>query len=67
MNQSPQFSVIADFVDQFFLGIPVSKLDLSKHKSSHHKMDVEGGILEKECSQILQHWFKRFWFYTHER
>ena len=32
MNHSPQFSVIADFVDQFFLGIPVYKLDLSKHK-----------------------------------
>ena len=34
-------------------------IDLSKHKSSHHKMEIEGGILEKECSQILQLWFKR--------
>ena len=34
-------------------------IDLSKHKSSHHKMEIEGGILEDECSQILQLWFKR--------
>jgi len=34
-------------------------IDLSKHKSSHHKMEIEGGILEDECIQILQIWFKR--------
>ena len=34
-------------------------IDLSKHKSSHHKMEIEGGILEEECSQILKLWFKR--------
>jgi len=34
-------------------------IDLSKHKSSHHKMEIEGGILEEECIQILQLWFKK--------
>ena len=34
-------------------------IDLSTHKSSHHKMEVEGGILEDECRQILQIWFRR--------
>ena len=34
-------------------------IDLSKHKSSHHKMEIVGGILEDECSQILQLWFKK--------
>ena len=34
-------------------------IDLSKHQSSHHKMKIEGGILEDQCSQILQLWFKR--------
>jgi len=34
-------------------------IDLSQHKSSHHKMEIEGGILEEECIQILQLWFKR--------
>jgi tRNA(adenine34) deaminase len=33
-------------------------IDLSKHKSSHHKMDVIGGILEEECKESLQVWFK---------
>ena len=33
-------------------------IDLSKHKSSHHKMEVIGGILKDECSQGLQLWFK---------
>ena len=33
-------------------------IDLSKHKSSHHNMKIEGGILEEECSQVLQLWFK---------
>jgi len=34
-------------------------IDLSKHKSSHHKMEIIGGILEDECSQVLQLWFKK--------
>ena len=34
-------------------------IDLSKHKSSLHKMEIEGGILEDECSRILQLWFKK--------
>ena len=34
-------------------------IDLSKHKSSHHKMEIIGGILEEECSKILQLWFKK--------
>ena len=34
-------------------------IDLSKHKSSHHKMEIEGGILEEECKQSLQLWFKK--------
>ena len=34
-------------------------IDLSKHESAHHKMEVIGGILEDECSQILQLWFKK--------
>ena len=34
-------------------------IDLSKHKSSHHKMDVIGGVLEKECKENLQLWFKK--------
>ena len=34
-------------------------IDLSKHKSSHHKMENIGGILEDECIKILQLWFKR--------
>ena len=34
-------------------------IDLSKHKSSHHKMEIVGGILEDECSKILQLWFKK--------
>ena len=33
-------------------------IDLSKHKSSHHKMEVIGGILEEECKECLQDWFK---------
>jgi len=34
-------------------------IDLSKHKSSHLKMEIVGGILEDECSKILQLWFKK--------
>ena len=34
-------------------------IDLSKHESAHHKMEIIGGILEDECSQKLQNWFKK--------
>ena len=34
-------------------------IDLSKHKSSHHKMEIIGGILEDECSEIIKLWFKK--------
>jgi len=34
-------------------------IDLSKHESAHHKMEIIGGILEEECSQILKIWFKK--------
>ncbi len=34
-------------------------IDLSKHKSSHHNMEVIGGILEEECKENLQLWFKK--------
>ena len=34
-------------------------IDLSKHISAHHKMEIVGGIKEDECSRILQLWFKK--------
>ena len=34
-------------------------IDLSKHESAHHKMEIIGGILEDECSRNLQIWFKK--------
>ena len=34
-------------------------IDLAKHKSSHHKMEVIGGILEEECKKNLKLWFKK--------
>ena len=34
-------------------------IDLSKHKSSNHNMEIEGGILEEECSKVLKVWFKK--------
>ena len=34
-------------------------IDLSKHKSSHHKMEVIGGVLEEECELIIKLWFKK--------
>ena len=33
-------------------------IDLSGHKSSHHKMVVMGGILEEKCKINLKLWFK---------
>ena len=33
-------------------------IDLSKHKSSHHKMNVIGGILDRDCKNKIKLWFK---------
>ena len=34
-------------------------IDLSKHESAHHKMEIISGILEKESSLLIKNWFKR--------
>ena len=34
-------------------------INLSEHKSSHHKMEVIGGVLELECKHSLKLWFKK--------
>ena len=34
-------------------------IDLSLHKSAHHKMIVEGGILEVQAKKQLKDWFKQ--------
>ena len=34
-------------------------IDLSKHESSHHKMNVIGGILSNECQDKIKLWFKK--------
>ena len=33
-------------------------MNLAKHKSAHHKMLIEGGVMEKESSKIIVDWFK---------
>ena len=33
-------------------------IDLSKHKSAHHKIEVISGILQEECRKNLKLWFK---------
>ena len=33
-------------------------IDLSKHKSAHHKMKVIEGILDKDCKNRIKVWFK---------
>ena len=33
-------------------------IDLSKHESAHHKMNVIRGILEKDCKNKIKLWFK---------
>ena len=33
-------------------------IDLSKHESAHHKMEIIGGVLEDECKKNLQMWFR---------
>jgi len=34
-------------------------IDLSKHKSAHHKMIVISGIYSRESSELLKLWFKK--------
>ena len=34
-------------------------IDLSKHESAHHKMEVSRGILEKDCKTKIKLWFKK--------
>ena len=34
-------------------------VDLSKHESAHHKMNVIRGILRKECKSKIQTWFRK--------
>ena len=34
-------------------------IDLSKHKSAHHKMNVIVGILNQDCKDKLKLWFKK--------
>ena len=33
-------------------------MNLAEHKSAHHKMFIEGGIMEKESRKIIVDWFK---------
>ena len=33
-------------------------INLAEHKSAHHKMLIEGGIMEKESREIIVDWFK---------
>jgi len=33
-------------------------IDLSKHESAHHKMNVIGGVLEQACKNKISIWFK---------
>tara|TARA_Y100001968_G_C18990960_1_gene541383 strand:+ start:107 stop:604 length:498 start_codon:yes stop_codon:yes gene_type:complete len=34
-------------------------IDLSQHKSAHHKMIVIRGILNKDCENKIKRWFKK--------
>ncbi len=34
-------------------------IDLSKHESAHHKMEVLGGILNQDCKNKIKLWFKK--------
>ena len=33
-------------------------IDLSNHESAHHKMNIIGGILGKDCKHVIKKWFK---------
>ena len=34
-------------------------IDLSKHVSAHHKMNVIGGVLKQDCKNKIKLWFKK--------
>ncbi|WP_269622852.1 nucleoside deaminase [Prochlorococcus marinus] len=34
-------------------------IDLSTHKSAHHKMIVKGGIMNKQVKDLIESWFKQ--------
>ena len=34
-------------------------IDLSIHKSAHHKMKVIRGILDEDCEKKIKKWFKK--------
>ena len=36
-----------------------STIDLSKHPSAHHHMQVTGGVMEPEASALLGRWFRQ--------
>ncbi len=40
-------------------GAVESKMRLLREKGLNHRFDVKGGILEKECSEILRSFFKK--------
>ena len=33
-------------------------IDLAKHKSAHHKMLIEGGVMEEESRKLIMDWFE---------
>ena len=33
-------------------------INLSEHKSAHHKMIIEGGLMEAESRELIVNWFK---------
>ncbi len=33
-------------------------INLAEHKSAHHKMIIEGGVLEQESKELILEWFK---------
>ena len=33
-------------------------INLAEHKSAHHKMLVEGGVMKEESRKIIVDWFK---------
>ena len=33
-------------------------INLAEHKSAHHKMSIEGGVMKEESKKIILEWFK---------
>ena len=33
-------------------------INLAEHKSAHHKMSIEGGVMKEESRKIIVDWFK---------